>query len=272
MKPESILHADMLDILFENRNKEYGAYELRKHYNGRLKRAMAAVVIVMILFVGIYYWTNRFSAHKSTAFFKDRISDTVILTTVEIQKPPLQPLPVMKKRIATRQDVVPRIVPDNNTTNPSPTVDELNKTEIGTATIKGDTADGVERPAATASGNEHAAPPEPEREKIFDIAESMPEFPGGMEALRRFLSKNLRMPREDLDPGARIRVMARFVVDKDGRIAGIELVESGGSDFDNEVKRVINKMPQWKPGKQNGHNVAVYYTLPVIFQAPDTEN
>jgi periplasmic protein TonB len=61
----------------------------------------------------------------------------------------------------------------------------------------------------------------------------------------------------------------RFVVDKDGTITGVELEKSGGKDFDNEVSRVIKKMPQWKPGIQHGKNVAVYFKLPVIFQAPD---
>lgn len=75
------------------------------------------------------------------------------------------------------------------------------------------------------------------------------------------------MPR-DLEPRDEVRVLVNFVVDKDGTISHIELMQSGGSDFDNEVKRVMAKMPHWKPGRQNGRSIAVYYKLPVVFQSP----
>ena len=119
------------------------------------------------------------------------------------------------------------------------------------------------------AGKETQPQPAIEENIIVAHPDAMPEFPGGQEALLRFLSKNLRMPRQDLEPDSKVSTLVRFVVDKNGTVTGIEFEKSGGKDFDNEVVRVVKKMPQWKPGMQNGKNVAVYFKLPVIFQVPD---
>jgi protein TonB len=95
----------------------------------------------------------------------------------------------------------------------------------------------------------------------------MPGFPGGTEALVRFLKQNLQTPEESMESGSRVTVKARFEAQRDGSIGGIEILQSGGKDFDEEVVRVLNKMPIWAPGSQNGRNVAVYFTLPIVFEA-----
>jgi protein TonB len=95
-------------------------------------------------------------------------------------------------------------------------------------------------------------------------AEVMPEFPGGIEALRKFLERNLRNPR-DLESGENISVKIRFIVGYDGNLKGFETVEDGGSEFNEEVIRVLKKMPTWRAGKTKGEEVSVYYTIPVKF-------
>ncbi len=97
----------------------------------------------------------------------------------------------------------------------------------------------------------------------------MPEFPGGEKALQRFLLKNLRFEFDEMQPGSRVDIRCRFVVDKEGNVTGIEIIKSGTADFDKEVTRVMGKMPKWKPGFQNGRNVAVYFTIPIIVQVPE---
>jgi protein TonB len=104
---------------------------------------------------------------------------------------------------------------------------------------------------------------------VLDIAEIMPEFPGGTEALKRFLIRNLRMPENNLEEGAQVKVIARFVVGADGRVRDIEIILPADAEFNAEVKRVIAKMPDWKPGSQNHRNVAVYFNLPVNFMRPE---
>lgn len=102
--------------------------------------------------------------------------------------------------------------------------------------------------------------------KPMESPEVMPEYPGGMEALRKFLMKNLSNPR-DLEEGELISVKIKFVVGYDGKLKGFKLIQDGGSEFNNEVIRVLKKMPAWIPGKSKGRNVSVYYTIPVRFIA-----
>src|SRR5882757_10343927 len=90
--------------------------------------------------------------------------------------------------------------------------------------------------------------------KFLKRAEIMPEFPGGLEALKRFLMKNLRMPENNLEEGAQVQVIARFVVGLDGRVRDIEITRAADAEFNQEVKRVISKMPDWKPCSQNHRN------------------
>jgi periplasmic protein TonB len=273
MKPELILHADALDILFENRNKDYGAYELRRHYDNRLKKSLAGLLSLLIIITAVNYWKNSFFPdQKNNGSIS--ISDSVNLVSIIIPKDPTPVQQPPQKKTATVKDVTIRIVPDkliDSTEVPRNEEKEIKNT--GTQNIVGDLpGDGPQKSSAQNTGTgKEAQPQEPEVEEksILDRCENMPQFPGGMAALQRFLSRNLKTPKDDMEPGSKIKVLARFVVDKDGTITGIECEQSGGSIFDNEVIRVIKKMPAWKPGMQNGRNVSVYFTIPVIFQASD---
>jgi protein TonB len=114
----------------------------------------------------------------------------------------------------------------------------------------------------------------PEAVKVVDkeiprlTAELMPAFPGGMEALRKFLERNLRNP-EDVEPGTVLAVKIRFIVGYDGKLKGFQIIEDGGEPFNNEVLRVLKKMPEWIPGKSDGEKVSVYYTIPVKFTSAE---
>jgi protein TonB len=99
---------------------------------------------------------------------------------------------------------------------------------------------------------------------ILEKAEQMPEFPGGKDAMIRFLMRNLPQP-DDISAGEKLAVLARFVVDTDGHITNIEIENSGRKDLDESVVKAIGKMPRWKPGMQNGRPVPVYFRLPVTF-------
>jgi len=271
MQPESILKAEILDILFENRNKDYGAYELRAHYPSRLKKSLLIIFTALIVMIIINGWMNNHTTNIRTAFLPPDVQFTEIsLPTKEII--PLKPLPALPRRAnATIQNTRIVIVKENVQVNPPPlNADMINK-QIGTVTGPGDN---IENEVQNAGGNNHknnnsVTQPEAEKETVLLKSEIMPEFPAGMEALKRFLSKNLRMPKDNMEPGTSIRVQARFVVDKEGIVNGIALVQSGGQDFDEEVMRVIKKMPRWKPGMNHGNKVAVYYYLPVTFEVPE---
>ena len=264
MKPELILKADMLDILFENRNKDYGAYTLRRDYNGRLLRGIGVMFAVVLLFIAGTYWKADKKIVGNLVTF---IGPDQELTKVEIEKFKI-PDPPKIQHAASIQYTTPVIVKETNSTVPDQVV--LSKDVL----IGTDTHDGPPPVLSAPSSPEPvvaAAPIEPPKEpEILDRSEIMPEFPGGNAAMRRFLQRNMRFDFEEMEPGSRIEIRCRFVVDKEGKVKGIEVIKTGGrNEFDNEVTRVIAKMPDWKPGFQNGRNVSVYFTLPVIVEVPE---
>lgn len=267
MEPFAILHADSLDLLFENRNKLYGAYPLRKYYNRRLYSAMAAVIgIVFVFCVCVIYW-------KSKAIFSGMPQNTppVILSTFcPIEQPVLLKPAVAVKRIAVKAFTSPLIVQDHTVIKPIAAMNELNVAAIGKNTIAGPEVPEGDHSSAGSRGTLVAPKDSVDKTpEILDRADLMPEFPGGAEALKRFLLKNLRMPETGLEAGSQVRVIAKFVVGPDGKVSGIETIVSGGDAFDGEVKRVIHRMPDWKPGMQHHQKVAVYFNLPVYFVVPE---
>jgi periplasmic protein TonB len=272
MNTESILHASVLDIIFENRNKEYGAYELRTRYDKRLKKAMIIMVSIVVIFCSAIYIDGRFFHHQFSKIIYYDLSDPTLTKTDESKKQEIikpktaQPI---KRQVATVKDITFRIV-RNEPTKPLPTVADLDSKQIGPEDKPGELAGNIVPVSSTGNekGNSTETKTETTETIIYKTAEFMPEYPGGEAALQRFLAKNMRMPK-DLEPGTKIKVMAKFVVDENGNISAMQTVQSGGSEFDNEVLRVLKKMPKWKPGRQNGRNVAVYFNLPVTFLSQD---
>ncbi len=272
MKPEHILHADLLDIIFEKRNKSYGAYPLRKYYNERLYKALG-ILFLFISILSVYALLQ-----KKTVVYSIPDIDVHPGSIPQTLPPKKIPAPVAQakpkeKTLEKRTDMQQwnkLIIVDSKDS-----VDKLHNLvdsmAIGTKTIKGPT--GVKPviipvpiPGVTGGG--------PVKNKAIDkitpvmTAEVMPAFPGGMDALRKFLERNLRNPR-DLEQGEMISVKIRFIVGFDGMLKGFETVEDGGPDFNNEVIRVLKRMPEWIPGKTSGENVSVHYTIPVKFISPE---
>ena len=154
---------------------------------------------------------------------------------------------------------------------PPPAVQEvevLNVVEdnVETESIEINTEDDKEAEVVIAAPVE-APVEEEEEEVVFVVVESMPEFPGGTQALFKYLSENVKYPVIAQENGIQGRVICQFVVNKDGSIVDVEVVRSGGDpSLDKEAVRVIKSMPKWKPGKQRGKAVRVKYTVPVNFK------
>ena len=265
MKPELILQSDILDIVFENRNKEYGAYVLRRSYNKVLKQSVSAMLAIVFFFAAIISWKKKPDWQTLGSLTP---KDTIMLTEITQPPPPPPPTPPPPANRSIRHVDV-RITPDES--DPIPTVEELDAPVL----IDTETRDGVDSeivsPVADvpATGTQPAPEPAPAPVTPFRSVEEMPSFPGGEQALRRFLGKNLRVPDDELEAGARVVVRAQFIVDTIGNVTAIELLQSGGNKFDAEVRRVLYKMPKWKPGKQNGRTVPVYFVVPVVFQGEE---
>lgn len=265
MTREKILQSDILDILFENRNKDYGAYALRRGYNQRLLISIGSAMSAFFLFVLISATgkKNSYSAPVS------RHEQIVEIREIKLEKPkdPEKPKEQLKpvQKIATQKFVSKiEIKPDDKVKEKMPDIISLDSSVISDKTVKGKVDDGIpkkiEEPVATGNSNTGRT----ETEKEFKPQEKEPEFPGGPEALKRFLANNLLAP-GDLDEGEKKVVKIRFRVDKDGTVNTFEIVTSGGNEYDREVVRVCKKMPRWVPALQNGVNVPVSYVLPVTF-------
>jgi periplasmic protein TonB len=271
MKTDAILKADVLDIIFENRNKSYGAYTLRKFYNNRLYKALGAMGALVILLC-------LFTLLKSTKVaIGGLITDSVfIVKAVDLKE---------KKPEAPKVKVDIAITPKNKTVVASQIFTQVHITahDVPTTikTLDDDVAFGdkdiklpvggiiskVSLPTIGGGGTDSVKTP---AKPVVDIltptetAEVMPTYPGGMDALRKYLERNLQNP-EEIEEGQTVSVKVRFVVGYDGALKNLQIVEDGGAAFNNEVLRVVKKMKAWNPGKTKGENVSVYYTIPIKF-------
>ena len=271
MTNSEILKANFLDIIFENRNKDYGAYSLRKGYRSRLLIALVTGLSVILLFVFIIINSKNKSTEKPVIDTKEGI----VIRTIQMPKEKI--IEPEKRKVAVKQKPVQKIATINYTTPPKIKKDkevqhamaatkELEGKEISDKTTDGKEADNtvvINKEPVKEPGTGIATTTDPSQPE-FVINEKDPQFPGGPEGLKQFMSRNLNSP-GDLQSGERKVVQIKFKVDKDGSVTTFEIVTSGGNEFDKEVVRVCKKMPRWTPAMQNGINIPVSYVLPVTF-------
>jgi protein TonB len=270
MTSQEILQSSMLDMLFENKNKQYGAYDLRKNYDRRMFIALGICISSAML---IFY---VLSMNAKTDMPVDIIpKDTVTVTYFELPEDPLlpqqqpeiaRPHPAQTTASVDHQTI--QIVPDREIDQINvPTTDDMSHAAVSNVNAAGAPDTGLPVPAVQGNGNAIAAEPNTSPESgIFDPVEKQPEFPGGNPAWAAFLNRYLQVP-DDLQPGERRTVQVRFQVSAEGEITKFEILQSGGSIFDREVIRVLKKMPKWKPAIQNGRPIAISFVQPVTFQA-----
>lgn len=271
MLPENILKSDVLDILFENRNKSYGAYALRKYYPHRLKAALAGVAALTILLMLLQQFKPRQDKHLTDVITE---ADTLKLIEVTLepneQRPRVQPAEHLQQ--ATVNDNITVVVPDVDVKDTLATIEEINVKVLGNVNAPGELTAPGENAAPVAQDNSSGtgareAPVEPDPNVPIERADVMPQFPGGTEAFQKFMHGYLIEP-DDLEEGKKIVVLVKFIVQADGSISGAEILQSGRPDLDKEVISVVTKMPKWIPGFKKGRNVAVYFKLPVTFVTP----
>jgi periplasmic protein TonB len=271
MNSELIMKTDVLDILFEKRNKAYGAYMLRKFYKNRLIKSLLVTVAAVIVFSAFTLLPGKAESSPDFLVKEQRFG----------QIPPAPKVPEVKPRLRKPANITPLstlkllsniVITDKK--DSTQILHDLDNRLIGsnTSILLNNTVNQLVVPAGAGNdgGNGQVSVVEPPVDitKPIDNPEIMPEYPGGMEALRKFLGRNLGNPR-DLDEGESISVKVKFVIGYDGKLQRFELVQDGGSEFNNEVIRVLKKMPAWIPGKSKGQNVSVFYTIPVKFIRED---
>lgn len=261
MDISKILTADILDIIFEGRNKEYGAYELRKTYNKRITQAIVGTLVVCLLFVGYNLVFGK--EKKKTA--QIIVQDMSLEKFKEEKKPEPPPPPPPPKQEPPKVEITkftpPKIVKDEEVKEDEkpPEVEKLEETKIGTINQEGKKDEGVvEAPKEVSTGA--PAPVQEDYDKLFTSVQIESEFPGGSGAWSKYLERNLNseVPKDNGAPAGKYTVEVSFTVDKEGNISDASGEMVGGSEpfgtIDEAIK-VIKKGPKWKPGVQNGIQV-----------------
>ncbi len=275
MEPLKVMQSRVDDIIFEYRNKSYGAYLLRMLYDSHLRKAMLAG--------GLIFTTAIAAPGIIDKFFPDGLIPKKKEVKVEVsleEPPPLDPAkppppppppppPTPPPPAATVKYVPPVVKKDEEVPEeaPPPKVEELKEAQVSTKT-----QEGVKNVPANIVEEKEAAPAPPVIEEVkkepevFTVVEQMPTFPDGDLALLKYLASNIKYPALARENGIQGKSIIQFVVDEDGNIGAAKVARGIGGGCDEEALRVVSSMPKWKPGKQRGKAVKVRFTLPVQFR------
>jgi periplasmic protein TonB len=264
MTSKEVLNASVLDIVFDNRNKQYGAYTLRKFYGNRLGIALAVALSSVFL---ICLLIAR--SVESVSSLLPPVNPEVVVDFIEPLTPATPPTPPAKQisKPATKSTelFVPEIVPTQQVTNPLPDINTLNSAEnINAKTLPGG-SNGPGGPGITPVTSVLGPVTKTEgSDKEVPLMQRKPQFPGGEAAWMEFLRKWLEVP-EEIASGERKTVVVQFQVSEEGMVTNFQILRSAGRSFDNEVMRVLKKMPRWEPAVQNNRKVATTFQQPVTF-------
>ena len=270
-----------VDMVFAGKNKEYGAYQLRKGTSGRNIKSLLILVIAAALVGGFLAWKviEQKQAEEQQAYMEAmELAKLQEQAKKEEKKKPekVQPKIEAKKEIPvareTQKFTAPVIKKDElvKEENQVKQMDKLDdKVAVGSEDKEGVKDRNVEAVRSEIAVAAPPPPPAPKPEvatKVFDVVEEMPSFPGGQAALMQYLASNIKYPVVAQENGVQGRVIVSFVVERDGSISDVKVARSVDPSLDREAQRVVKSMPKWKPGKQNGSAVRVKYTVPVVFR------
>lgn len=261
-----LLKNQWLEIVFEGRNKLYGAYDLRKSITKTTVRAFILGTILFVILVSIPTIMRMIPDKTEDVTIDTKITAVKLPPKKEQPKNPnLPPPPPPAPKVDQVKFVKPVVAKADEVVEEIAVVKDLKDKNIGKETIKGDpNADFViDQPV----GNGPAAVIE-EDNTVYNTAgiEVKPEYPGGIEKFYAFVSKNYRMPEEE---GLKGKVYVTFVVEKDGSLTDIKVLRDIGYGTGKEAIRVLKSTPKWSPGEQNGKKVRCTYSLPISLQSAE---
>ena len=270
-----LISRDWTEMVFEGRNKEYGAYRLRKNAG---KRNLYSLITIFIAALAIWGGISlvKFVESRTKTVAQTSVAELSALNqpkkkaeVKQQQKVKLEQPEKVVERVKSSVKFTAPVIKKDDEVKPEDelkTQDELmnTKTAIGALAVKGnDDANGEVLKIKEAVAQPE---PKPEVEKVFDVVEQMPSFPGGPSALMEWLSNNVKYPVVAQENGVQGRVVVSFVVERDGSITDVKVVRGVDPSLDKEASRVVKAMPRWIPGKQNGSAVRVKYNVPVAFR------
>jgi protein TonB len=280
MEINKILQADYLDLIYDNRNKNYGGYELRKHYQRRAAKALG-IMLSSLIIAGSIPYLMELGHKKNTASYTPKTLIETVMTEITLPEkkitPPLPTPPAETHNASvakTNAFTEPKIEPNNKPDIKPPNTDDPEHSVVGAVNNDGNgglhaatTITPPSGPAGDGGGDPNGKIGGTETKEVIAIGTDVPpEYPGGMAALLEYLQRNIRYPNEARENQIQGRVVVRFIVNKEGKIEGAEVQKGIGYGCDKEALRVVNAMKTWKPGQVKGKTVKAYYTLPITFR------
>lgn len=267
------------DLIFEGRNKEYGAYKLRTQTGKRNFKAIITIAILAALSIILFYIKAGYDAYQAAHAKNENVTEISALNQPKKKEAKVE----RKVQVEEKKEVVKEVKSSIKFTAPvikkdadvkpeeeMKTQDQIMQTNtaIGALDVKGNSDQGeILKVTQRVETEPVKAEPKPEVEnKVFDVVEQMPSFPGGPSALMQYLSSNIKYPVVAQENGVQGRVVVSFVVERDGSITDVQVARSVDPSLDREAQRVVRNMPRWIPGKQNGQAVRVKYNVPVAFR------
>ncbi|WP_290095746.1 energy transducer TonB [uncultured Duncaniella sp.] len=279
-KDVDLSSSEWIDLIFEGKNKNFGAYTLRKASAKRHNRAMLVILVVLFIVALLGLLANTV-LQKNDARPEDQVEQALIdystedveddepeepeQQRVEEQLPEALPEEILNTVKATEL----AIVRDEEVVEEIKSQDELKDTDtaVGTTDFDKGTDD---LNVVSEHKNEvivEEKKPEPvDDNKVFDVVEQKPQFPGGEAALLKYVAEHIRYPAMAQENNIQGRVVVQFVVTKTGAVGEVKVVRGKDPDLDKEAVRVVKSLPKFVPGKMNGHAVNVWYTLPIQFK------
>ena len=284
MSKVDLISRQWCDIVFEGRNKEYGAYRLRAHAGVRNLKALITLLNVIAI-VGVLIAVKTVVSNAMESKNLDKNTGTTLAQLEEKQEEKKEEKKEIKieyeqpqqEKVAVKASIqftVPKIVEDAafEETKELKSQEEVTKStiSIAAADYEGDAGGGINiddlKENQKAGGTEVAAPPKEEEVVDNAVVEVPATFPGGESALLAYVAKNLKYPAIALEQELQGVVVLKFEVGKDGSVSRIKIVKGLSSECDKAAADVVKKLPRFSPAKQQGHPVPVWFTLPIRFQ------
>lgn len=267
------------DIVFEGRNKAYGAYVLRTDSKPRhMKAFIYTVVGLIVIGIGAYSYLSVQAYIAEQAAITDQASQELVAFVDQAEEEPEEE--VQEKVEMPEPEALPEeilntvkvtellIAKDEEVSKEDEikTADELKETETAFGSTDFDQGTDDRNVVREYKNEVIVEEKKPEPEKVFTAVEQMPQFPGGDAALMKYLSNNINYPQVAMENGVQGRVIVQFVVTKNGTVGEVKVIRSVDRDLDKEAVRLCKSLPKFIPGKMNGQAVNVWYTLPITFK------
>jgi protein TonB len=280
MDANKILGAELIDLIFEGRNKSYGAYELRTGYNKRLRNALLlTTAIALLILLASFISSLDLGNKKGQVVIKEVQLEEIKQEEPNEPPPPPPPKPPEPPKVEMAKFTPPKVVKDEEVKEDEkpPEIEKLEDTKIGTVNQEGTKDEGIVAPPVEDKGGVVEAPKEDDSDKVFQKVEIDAEFPGGTSGWTRYVTREIERNIDDLqDDGRSGTVVILFIVDKEGAVSEVRALpcnEAGvgnclppNSKLAEIAVNAIRKGPKWKPAIQNGRQVKAYRRQPVTFQ------